>query len=191
VDEDGVFSGEFLRCGGDGQTQALLNTTTGERVSCGVGYKCSHPGTRHGHKTIKISVEGQAEALLMFGGEITDFASTSARLTNEVHIGMFSATAVTFTRLPTSGGTRQVPNVDASKVYPDNYWASPAPRRDAALAIMGNEGSENGRLLVFGGLANVLTSSKSPVKDYLEGADYGVTAFNDLWYVNVCVCVCV
>jgi hypothetical protein len=181
VDELGEGTGEFLRCGGDGQTQALLNTTTGERVSCGSGYTCSHPGTRHGHKTIKINVEGQAEALLMFGGEITGFFSTSARLTNEVHIGMFSATAVTFTRLPTTGGTRQVPNVEASKAYPDNYWASPAPRRDAALAVMGNEGSENGRLLVFGGLANVHTSAKSPVKDYLDAADYGVTAFNDLW----------
>lgn len=135
---------------------------------------------------IRISVQGQAECLVIFGGESGNFFSTgSPQLTNQVHIGSFSATALTFTRLPTSAGTDGTPNVDASKAYPDKYWAAPAPRRDASVAIMGNTGSESGRLLVFGGFANQQTSKKSAVRDYLEDADYGVYAFNDLWFLDL------
>lgn len=103
----------------------------------------------------------------------------------QVHIGTFSATALTFVQLPTSAGTDQYPNQISSRPYPHKYWASPAPRRDSSIAIMGNTGSENGRLLVFGGFAAVSTSQMSAVFDYLEAQDHGVYAFNDLWYLDL------
>jgi len=170
------------RCGGDGTTHVLDEFGAGG--ACGAGYTCSHPGPRHGHRTLRVSVQGQAEALLVFGGESGNF-DQSPQLTNQVHIGTFSATALTFVNLPTSAGTDENPNIISSRPYPHRYWASPAPRRDSSIAIMGNTGSENGRLLVFGGFAAVSTSTKSAVYDYLERQDYGVYAFNDLWYLDL------
>ncbi len=66
----------------------------------------------------------------------------------------------------------------------------PAPRRDAAVVIMANSGGQNGRLLVFGGMAYCSQmescSNSSPMLSYLERSSSSPpTALNDLWYLDL------
>jgi hypothetical protein len=58
-----------------------------------------------------------------------------------------------------------------------------------ALSIMGNEGGENGRLLVFGGAGGTSQNPQSELyydhgmKGYLDGVTNSINfkAFDDLW----------
>ena len=115
---------------------------------------------------------------LTFGGETTDLVKqTSGGLTagtgslsNEVHTAYFTSDEAFFVKLMTS--------CDISGA------ACPTKRRDASIALMGNSGSVNGRLLVFGGItcAGTAGCSRSVIFDYLDGAgSTSATALNDLW----------
>ena len=106
-------------------------------------------------------------------------SGATSTLTNNVHTLYFTAKTVTWIKLWTS--------------CDDNIMSSepvcPEPRRDMALSIMGNEGGENGRLLVFGGAGGASQNPQSELyyehgmKGYLDGATNSINfkAFDDLW----------
>jgi len=124
---------------------------------------------------------------LAFGGEQTSLkpeaASSISSLTNDVHTLHFTSTTVTWIKLwtscddPTFGGKATCPK----------------KRRDSALSIMGNNGGENGRLVIFGGIGGASEDPTSSlfynhgIKSYLDRAvgTINVKIFDDLWYLDL------
>ena len=119
---------------------------------------------------------------MTFGGETSDLVKMadggitpgSGSLSNEVHAAYFTSDDTLFVKLMTSCDT--------------SGGACPKERRDAAIALMGNTGSVNGRLLVFGGItcAGSGGCSRSVILDYLDGtSSTSASVLDDLW--SACV----
>ena len=168
-----------------------LDDTTGEETTTTVvnkDYSCSLPGKRHGHRATRFTLLGTVSLLAIFGGESTDLlpadkTSTSA-LSNDVHTLHFTSTTVTWIKLWTS--------CDDGYQFGVGEPVCPEKRRDAAVAIMGNNGAESGRLIVFGGFGGKsedVTSALSyhfGMKNYLDNVfDHRVKVFDDIWYLDL------
>lgn len=149
-------------------------------------YACSLPGPRHGHSATSLRVLGKTLVYAIFGGEASDIkplnAASTSMISNDVHTLYFTPKTVTWIKLWTSCDDARV------GVEP----VCPEKRRNAALAVMGNEGAENGRLLIFGGMggkSEVATSElayKHGFWSYLEmSGSSNVRVFDDLWYLDL------
>eukprot|EP00960_Hanusia_phi_P062809 765270-Hanusia_phi.AAC.7 len=144
---------------------------------CSGSYNCTLTGPLHGHQGVSFNFQGLTTTYLIFGGEKTDVIHTdrhkktsvgAGKLSNEVYSIYFTTNLATHIRLITSC---------------DMGGSCPAPRRDAAVSLLGNTGSQNGRLLVFGGLgSSCKTGCKSPIYEYLEAKPSAdLVVYNDLW----------
>ena len=147
-------------------------------------YECAAPGKRHGHSSVPVRIEGDTTMLLIVGGERDDWGENSESLTMDVHIAYFTAAFGTWAKVYT---------IDKNGVEcPSGAWGSieykwcPQPRRDAAVKMMGNDASSNGRLLMFGGLAAGEGMTQSVGRAYLKGlSQANVVGLNDLWYLDL------
>lgn len=93
----------------------------------------------------------------------------------QVHAGFFSLSSVTFTKLWVSSADGLA--CDAKSCAASNC---PCPRRDASMDVIRNSGSNNGKLIVFGGMA--ATGTLSPAWAYLhKSRPDAVLALNDIW----------
>jgi len=159
-----------------------VSTSSYSFTMCTTDYSCSLPGPRHGHRAVTFTVLGELLTHAVFGGEATDLVppppgSTSlSRLSSDTHVLSFAEGLgmATWVRLWTSCD-------DLVAGRP----ACPAPRRDPAIAVMGNSGGENGRLLVFGGMGG--SSYSHGMYHYLQGssATARTVVYNDLWYLDL------
>jgi hypothetical protein len=145
-------------------------------------FSCSLPGPRHGHRAVTFTVLGELLTLAVFGGEATNLVppppgSTSlSRLSSDTHVLSFAGGLgmATWVKLWTSCDD-----------FVAGRPACPAPRRDPAIAIMGNSGGENGRLLVFGGMGGA--NYRHGMYHYLQGSSATArpVVYNDLWYLDL------
>lgn len=153
----------------------------GEDKSCATDYECSLPGPRHGHASTSFILGGASNVLLLFGGETTDLPVTGnadATLSREVFAGYFSLRGVVFTRFLTQDAWGELcePGVASD--------TCPAERRDAAVSVLDNVGSNNGKLLVFGGMTS--TGKSSPMWTYLNRfTSSELVSLDDLWYLDL------
>eukprot|EP00960_Hanusia_phi_P003462 102419-Hanusia_phi.AAC.2 len=145
---------------------------------CADGYACSLPDIKHGHQSVAFSFRGTNLIYMTFGGETSDLiklnnggvTAGSGSLSNLVHTAYFTSDEALFVQLITSC------NISGG--------ACPKERRDAAIALMGNSGTSNGRLLVFGGITCSGTQgcTRSVTFDYLDGGSgASVNVLDDLW----------
>jgi hypothetical protein len=133
-------------------------------------YRCSLPGPRHGHRAEKLTLLGKILMFAIFGGEASNFDAGSSVLTNDIHMLSFTATQVTWVKLWTSCDDA---NHGAEPLCPE-------ARRDSAVAVMGNQGGDNGRLLVYGGMG------AGGIKAYLEESSASsIVSYDDLWYLDL------
>jgi len=145
--------------------------------ACGAENSCGLPGKRHGYSMINAVIGGSTEVVMMFGGQKTGFHDEQAELTSDVHIISFGSVNANAIKVP----------IDCS-----DATMCPAPRRDAAAALM-KDGLANGKLVVFGGMACPGASpgescSNNPIKVFLDNnvdAKAAPTALNDLWYLDL------
>ena len=160
-----------------GDTQYCYRTPDGSTTSCPTNYACSLPGPRHGHRALTFKLLGTMATYAIFGGETTDFAASASALSNDVFTLYFTATTVTWIRVWTS-------------CHEESTYLCPEPRRDMAVAIMGNSGGQNGRLLVFGGIGGASASGaqsyQNGIKTYLDQSSTSrIKVFDDLWYLEL------
>ena len=102
----------------------------------------------------------------------------SQSLTMDVHISYFTAAFATWSKV-------LVGDKHGTACTGDGVLC-PQPRRDAAIKMMGNDASSNGRLLMFGGLAAGVTMTTSVGRAYLEGATQAdILSLSDLWYLDM------
>ena len=149
-----------------------------EAGPCGTNYFCAAPGRRHGHSTETVIIQGDTTMLMVIGGENGDWSEDAQTLTMDVHIASFSATFGTWAKVLTSD------KFGSSCTY--DGISCPKERRDAAVKKMSNDGSSNGRLLMFGGLAAGPTMTKSVGRAYLERAtNMDLVVLSDLWYLDL------
>jgi len=146
-------------------------------TDCSVGYSCSLPGPRHGHRAVTLTVHGKVLTYAVFGGESTHLVPSSgstSKLSNDVHVLRFAGALATWLKLRTS-----------CDYVSGGEPMCPAQRRDAAIAVMGNSGGETGRLLVFGGFGG--PEYRHGMFGYLEQASSAssVEVFHDLWYLDM------
>jgi hypothetical protein len=148
---------------------------------CSEDFACSLPGPRHGHATTSFLLEGSSTILLHFGGETTDLYDELPMLSRDLYMGYFSLTGVVFTKAA------------VQDIYGDlcvdfeqcEFSLCPCERRDAAIAVIDNSGSNNGRLLMFGGMSASYSSS-SPLLQYLErSTSSDIVSMDDLWYLDL------
>lgn len=132
------------------------------RQQCGADYFCAAPGKRYGHSTEKILVQGEATMLVMVGGESGDWGQDSQTLTMDVHLAYFTAAFATWSKV-------LVADKNGNACGDADGILCPQPRRDSSIKMMGNDGSSNGRLLMFGGLAAGALTTSSVGRAYLEG----------------------
>ena len=145
---------------------------------CGTGFFCAAPGPRHGHATVPVRIQGDTTMLLLVGGESAAWRVNSQSLTMDVHISYFTAAFATWSKVLVSDKNGVACTGDGVKC--------PQPRRDAAIKMMGNDASSNGRLLMFGGLAAGATMTTSVGRAYLEGATHAdILSLSDLWYLDM------
>ncbi len=153
-------------------------------------FTCSLPGPRHGHSSLLLTY-GDADILLIFGGETTDLRAKFPALAADLHSVYFEVGTATWVRHRL--GYRDVNEFVYECNYPLAATATgkcPVQRRDAAVVVMANSGGQNGRLLVFGGMtycSEVETcSSSSPMLSFLEKSIHSPpTALNDLWFLDL------
>lgn len=145
------------------------------------GYSCSLPGPLHGHTAEQVMLGGQVPIMLLLGGERTGFWAEEAELSMDVYGGAFVSGNMVIAKL------RAVDLYGTDCEFTDaigDLALCPEPRRDAAVAVMGNTGGSNGKLLMFGGMG-VGTDTISPFRSYLEGGQVDLQAFNDLWFLDL------
>ena len=122
---------------------------------------CSVPGPRYGHASSSFKYRGGVSTLIIFGGEMQTSGGTTLR--NDVTIGSFQGTSMTYARL----------NILCTPQSP-----CPRPRRDASIAMIDNRGGSSGKLIVFGGM-------EGRGKDYFDNNMEFVQVLNDLWVLNL------
>ena len=117
--------------------------------------------------------------LVMVGGETGDFLDDAQTLTMDAHVSYFTAGFATWAKLLVS-------DKNGAECTGDGILC-PEPRRDSSVKMMGNDGSSNGRLLMYGGLTVGSAEETSSVgRAYLEGAaSKNLKALTDLWYLDV------
>jgi len=122
--------------------------------------------------------------LLILGGESKDWGVDAQSLTLDVHIAYFTAAFGTWARVYTSGIDHDEKKVECTGATDTDVC--PRPRRDAAVKMMGNDASKNGKLLMFGGLAAGPGMTKSVGRAYLEGnTQADLVPLSDLWYLDL------
>ena len=144
----------------------------------------THPALSMGAQAVMLG--GQVQAMLLFGGERTDFWSEDAVLSMDVYGTLFSSGRMTVSKLRTVdeyGLDCELRGLVAEDLV-DLEPVCPEARRDVASAIIGNSGGNNGRLLLFGGMG-LGTATVSPFRSYLENGQVELQAFNDLWYLDL------
>jgi len=153
----------------------------GDGDGCSQGYTCGLPLERHGHTMGSFTMGGSSDVMLIVAGESTDLRPDAfpAILTRDVHAGFFSLSAVTFSKLWVAGSKG-----DACDDGTCGSSNCPCARRDASIAVLGNVGSSNGKLLLFGGIT--AAGDTSPAWAYLTKSDASaVIPLNDLWYLDL------
>lgn len=133
--------------------------------SCPTGYGCSLPGKLHGHATVNLALGGQTPVLMIYGGERSNIDAATADLSSDLYAAQFTPTTGVWAKIPQgdSSGQTCVRNQD----NPEGSTC-PIARRDAAIALMDNKGSSNGKLLLFGGVTGLGSSFGSPLLKYLK-----------------------
>ena len=152
-----------------------------EAGPCGADYYCAAPGPRHGHASDTMLVQGDSYMLVVVAGETKDWAENEQSLTMSVNIASFSSTFVTWAQARTVDINGQECAADSG----DGVMC-PQPRRDTSVKIMGNDGTSNGRLIMFGGLAAGPLMQQSTGRAYLEGTrNVDLVPLYDLWYLDM------
>ena len=173
---------EVEYCYRDGTTSPYAMTECGVSADDGTvtpGFECSLPGPRHGHRALTFTVLGKLLVYAVFGGEATDLMPGSSEevsiLSNDVHVLRFVGRLSTWVRLWTTCDDGAV----------GGEPTCPEARRDPAVAVMGNSGGANGRLLVFGGMGG--SNYRHGMYYYLErsSATANTKVFDDLWYLDL------
>lgn len=152
------------------------------QAQCGTDFSCASPGRRWGHASTSMLL-GETTTLLVFGGESTHWEDNTNTLTMDIHMAHFTASFATWAEIRTKD--RNGDPCDWG-VDPGDSFLCPQARRDASIKVMSNDASNNGRLLVFGGLGAASTMSTSAGRAYLEGStSANVVALDDLWYLDM------
>jgi len=144
-----------------------LVCSKGDAGVCGDGYACALPGPRHGHQLSDVAV-GAGRALLIFGGEQTDFTAAEGRITADVHAGSFNTAEARWAKLV----------VGDEAGVPCAATTCPAPRTHASVASLDSGGRR--MLLVFGGM----TGPNPAIRRYLDG-EWMPEALDDLWALDL------
>jgi len=158
---------------GDGQTELVRGQVRfcfGDQPQCSPGFSCSVSGLRrHGHSTVPAILSGSIQTLFIFGGETTDVFAENPVLSSDLSIALFIQRRVDVARLPvtSSSGARCLYDGDC-----------PAPRRDAALTVMGNSEDDNGYLILFGGMV------EGGIRHHLDGEDKA-RGSDELWFAHL------
>lgn len=142
----------------------------GDQPQCSPGFSCSVSGLRrHGHSTVPAILSGSIQTLFIFGGETTDVFAENPVLSSDLSIALFIQRRVDVARLPvtSSSGARCLYDGDC-----------PAPRRDAALTVMGNSEDDNGYLILFGGMV------EGGIRHHLDGEDKA-RGSDELWFAHL------
>jgi hypothetical protein len=126
-----------------------------------------------------------------------------SNLTNDMHVAFMEGTTTSRTANGEESGEKILcleGTCEGSATWV-NTWTTchnplgrfgpvcPDKRRDAAIAVMENSNTNNGRLLIFGGMGGTGTTGEGiyrlGMKSYLDRIKNAknVKAFNDLWYV--------
>jgi len=157
---------------------------------------CTLPGPRHGHSATSFYIQGTI-VYSIFGGESTHLMEAQKSfLINDVHIAFFEgATISKGDKLICQGACEGSATWSKLRTTCDDNERSgpscPEKRRDAAVSVMSNNGGNNGRLLIFGGMGGASEDTKSHLyyklgmKSYLDKQveTRNFKAFDDLWYV--------
>lgn len=168
---------------GDGTNDYIFEWIAGFRGSreagpCDMDHFCAAPGKRHGHSSTSVLIQGDTTMLLVVGGEEANWGTDSQTLTMDLHVVYFTAAFGTWAKIP-------LVDKDEAECTGDGTLC-PQARREAAIKMMGNDGSSNGKLLMYGGLAAGSLMTTSVGRAYLEGATQNnLIACTDLWYLDM------
>jgi hypothetical protein len=142
-------------------------------------YFCASPGKRHGHSSVALFLGGDT-ILMLVGGESGSWTEDTESLTMDVHAAYFKSLHATWAKLLTTDRDGKPCKSDSTQC--------PQPRRDSSVGVIGNTQSNNGRLILYGGLGKGVTGKMitSVGRAYLSGQkDKDVVALSDLWYLDL------